>query len=80
MKSDTLSIGEAIQFYRERQSYSRYHVARKAGMCSMGLKGIEQGKTCPTLYSIKRIAIALDTHPSRLIFTSTNQLRTLPRI
>ena len=61
------SICNQLREERERQGISQQKLSELAGISRTGLRHIESLETSPTLYSVLKLAKALDIDPSDLL-------------
>ena len=62
--------GKNIRTLRESKGYSQEELAEKAGLKRSYMGHIERGDKNVTLTTLRRIAIALNVHPSILLIES----------
>lgn len=68
---DILGVaGKNIRTLRESKGYSQEELAEKAGLKRSYMGHIERGDKNVTLTTLRRIAIALNVHPSILLIES----------
>jgi len=72
-----LTIGENIKLFRDKKSLSLNALAAKAGISFSFLSNIEKGRRKATLYTIEKIAEALECGIYRLL-TSRSEKEFLP--
>ncbi len=60
-------VGKNIRKLRESKGYSQEELAQKAGLKRSYMGYIERGDKNVTLTTLRRIAIALNVHPSILL-------------
>ena len=63
------NIGERIKKAREMRMYSQAKLSRRSGLSQSQISRIEAGKRAASLYSITKIANALQVSPDDLIKT-----------
>lgn len=70
-------LGENISLYRRKHGMKLETLAKKAGISVSFLNNIEKGKRKPTLYSIEKIANALDC-PLASLLSYKSSVKYLP--
>jgi transcriptional regulator with XRE-family HTH domain len=60
-------LGANVRALRESKRYSLRGLARRAGVSHETLRGIERGSSSPTIATIEKIAVSLDTEVRALL-------------
>ena len=71
-------VGENILLFRKKQGYSLQQIAKKAKISFSFLGNIEKGTRKPTLYTIEKIAKALNCSLLTLLSHKSN-IKSLPK-
>ena len=66
-------LGRSLRWLRDRQSKRQYQVAEGAGITKAMLSAYETGKQKPSLDTLEKILVALDSHPDAVFLL--DQLR-----
>ena len=66
-----LRLGSIILRLRERKRWTRYDLARRAGISENYVRVMEQGFNVPTLQIIVALADVLDTTPAEMVREAT---------
>ncbi len=60
-------IGKRIAEARRRYTLTQDQLAARTGIDSSNIRGYESGRAMPSIHTLVRIAIALDTTPGTLL-------------
>lgn len=60
-------IGEQIRAVRVGYSMTHDELAARTGIDSSNIRSYESGRALPSIHTLIRIAVALDTDPGRLL-------------
>ena len=61
------ALGDAVRQARKRRGLSQEQLGFESGLDRTYISGVERGVRNPTVQSLRRLADALDTRPSRLL-------------
>jgi transcriptional regulator with XRE-family HTH domain len=68
-----LRLGSIILRLRQRKRWTRYDLARRAGISENYVRVMEQGLNVPTLEIIVALADVLDTTPAEMVREATEE-------
>ena len=60
-------LGKAIEYYQVMENVSTYRLSMLSGVTEATLSRLKQGITSPTIYTLERVAKALNTSLSNII-------------
>ena len=64
MKKKLSPLGKAIEHYQLTENVSTYRLSMLSGVTEATLSRLKHGITSPTVYTLERVAKALNTRPS----------------
>jgi ribosome-binding protein aMBF1 (putative translation factor) len=73
-----LRLGSIILRLRRRKRWTRYDLARRAGISENYVRLMEQGLNVPTLQTIVALADVLDTTPAEMVREATEEMTPPP--